>query len=115
EDLAAQTEAATTRRSQKAIQRARRRDSRQAAAKLTRIVDGERRFNSEPPLLVPVRELASAEDAETVRETLSGVMARYRDSPPEERRHLLDQFHLVDLARKVVGVGSVGTRAWVLL
>jgi uncharacterized protein (DUF2252 family) len=115
EDLASEASEATTRRSQKAIQRARKRDSRQAAAKLTRVVDGERRFISDPPLLVPLRELVSSDDAEVVRETLAGVMTRYRDSLAEERRHLLDQFHLVDVARKVVGVGSVGTRAWALL
>lgn len=115
EDLASEASAATTRRGQKAVQRARRRDSRQAAAKLTRVVDGARRFISDPPLMVPLRHLVSPDDAEVVRETLVGVMSRYRDSLPEERRHLLDQFRLVDVARKVVGVGSVGTRAWVLL
>jgi uncharacterized protein (DUF2252 family) len=113
--LAPRLSAKQRRGADRAVERARGRDSLQAAAKITEDGDGGRRFVSEPPLLVPLRELAASAEAAPVRSALNGVMTRYRASLPEDRQRLLDQFRLVDVARKVVGVGSVGTRAWVLL
>ena len=88
------------------------RDSLAAFAKLTHLVDGQPQFRSKPPLLVPVEDLpGGAAWLESVRD----VLREYRRTLPEDRRHLLRQFQLTHLARKVVGVGSVGTRAFVML
>ena len=91
------------------------RDSLQAFGKLTETVGDEARFVSHPPLLVPVSELVTADSFVQTTEFLSTALREYRRTLPEDRRHLLDSFRFVDMARKVVGVGSVGTRAWVLL
>ena len=91
------------------------RDSLQAFGKLTETVGDEARFVSHPPLLVPVSELVTADAFVQTTEFLSTALREYRRTLPEDRRHLLDSFRFVDMARKVVGVGSVGTRAWVLL
>jgi uncharacterized protein (DUF2252 family) len=97
------------------VEKARRKDSLRALEKLTETVDGERRFRSEPPLLVPAEELLPGEEARDLREVLSGVLDSYRSSLAADRQHLLDGYEFRRIARKVVGVGSVGTRAWVLL
>ncbi|MEU8774261.1 DUF2252 domain-containing protein [Streptomyces sp. NPDC048606] len=89
------------------LARARRRTSLQALQKLTEEVDGRLRIRSDPPLLEPAKSV----DEETVER----VFADYRASLPEDRRLLLDRFRLEDTARKVVGVGSVGTRCFVVL
>jgi uncharacterized protein (DUF2252 family) len=94
---------------------ARTHDSRQAVRKLTTVVDGERQVISDPPTLVPVEQLFSDIDADAIYDLLRTVLSRYRRSLPSDRRELLERFRLVQLARKVVGVGSVGQRAWVLL
>ncbi len=99
----------------KVISKARSKDSLRAADKLTEVVDGTLRFASDPPLLVPVEELVQDNDQRDVREALGEALATYRASLPADRRHLLGQFRYVHLARKVVGVGSVGTRDWVVL
>jgi uncharacterized protein (DUF2252 family) len=80
-----------------------------AAAKLTEVVDGRRAFRSDPPLLTPV------EHSEVEMEILKSVIRRYRDTLPTDRAKLLDRYEVIDIARKVVGVGSVGTRCWVIL
>ncbi|MET0557045.1 MAG: DUF2252 domain-containing protein [Solirubrobacterales bacterium] len=97
------------------VAKARGKDHLRAFGKLTQVVDGELRFRSEPPLLVPVDELLPAAEAAEVREGLKAVTENYRDSLPPDRQHLFDGYRFRDIARKVVGVGSVGTRAWVLL
>jgi uncharacterized protein (DUF2252 family) len=102
-------------RLRKTIEKARAKDSLRALAKLTKSVDGELRFRSEPPLLVPGEELIPAGDDRDPAELLQPVLAAYRESLADDRRHLLDEFQTRQIARKVVGVGSVGTRAWVLL
>ncbi len=99
----------------KTIAKARRRDNLQAFEKLTAMVDGERRLMSDPPLLVPVEELADADRAASLTDELDGLIRRYRSTLSSDRRHLLEQFELIQVARKVVGVGSVGTRAYVIL
>jgi len=94
------------------IAKARTKDSLAAFAKLTEIVDGEPQFISNPPLIVPLDELASGDD---VMEGARQVLRSYRRTLQADRRHLLERFRFVDAARKVVGVGSVGTRAWIIL
>ncbi|MFF4744996.1 DUF2252 domain-containing protein [Streptomyces sp. NPDC001268] len=89
------------------LAKARRRTSLQALDKLTEVVGGRRRIVQDPPLLEAVAGL----DAASVRKILSD----YRSTLPEERRVLLDRYRFVEAARKVVGVGSVGTRCFVAL
>jgi len=98
-----------------ALAKARTKDSSQAFEKLTTIVDGQPRIVSDPPLIVPVHELLPDADASEVIAQLEGLLQAYRRTLPSDRSHLLEQYRLVDMARKVVGVGSVGTRAWILL
>ena len=87
------------------------RDSMQAVAKLTKVVDGQREIVSDPPLIVPVEELAPDASYDMLRSLVSDYM---RTLPPD-RQHLLGRFRLTRVARKVVGVGSVGTQAWIML
>jgi uncharacterized protein (DUF2252 family) len=97
------------------IAKARGKDHLRALDKLTHAVDGELRFRSEPPLLIGIGDLLSAPAAADLRESLKEVTESYRESLPPDRQHLFDGYRFRDIARKVVGVGSVGTRAWVLL
>ncbi len=97
------------------IATAKTKDSMQAFRKLTREVDGQRRIISDPPLIVPAEELLPAADAQQLHERTGELLAAYRESLISDRKHLLDQYRFVHMARKVVGVGSVGTRAWILL
>ena len=91
------------------------RDSTQALRKLTTMAGGQRRIVSDPPMIVPVEEIFADLQADAIYEQLRAVLAKYRRTLQSDRRHLLKQFTLVQMARKVVGVGSVGTRAWILL
>jgi len=105
-----------TKRAQANVAKARTRDSMQAFAKLTRLVDGEPRIVSDPPLIVPVDELAGENGRrEALVDAMREIMRSYRSTLTNDRRQLLEQFRYVDMARKVVGVGSVGTRAWIVL
>jgi uncharacterized protein (DUF2252 family) len=97
------------------VAKARTHDSMQAFEKLTRIVDGEPRIVSDPPLIVPIDEMLTDENAQAVSEAVHGLIRRYRRTLLGDRRHLLEDFRYADLAHKVVGVGSVGTRAWIIL
>jgi uncharacterized protein (DUF2252 family) len=100
----------------KGLTKARTRDSMQEVGKLTRMVDGQPRIISDPPLLVPIEELIPEEASRsTMEETLNDLIARYRRTLETDRRYLLEQFEFADMARKVVGVGSVGTRCWIVL
>jgi len=100
----------------KSLAKARTRDSMQEVAKLTRTVDGRPRIISDPPLLVPINELLPAEADRTAMEAqLTTLITRYRRTLETDRRYLLEQFEFCDMARKVVGVGSVGTRCWIIL
>jgi uncharacterized protein (DUF2252 family) len=99
---------------EKNIAKTRARDSVQAFAKLTDEAMGEPRIVSEPPLIVPIEELIpEGMNRENITKELLQLVRRYRGTLETDRRYLLEQFRLVDLARKVVGVGSVGTRAWI--
>ncbi len=96
------------------VEKARTKDSMKAFSKLTREVDGEPRIISDPPLIVTLEDLA-ADRAEAITAELQATYRSYRRTLQRDRRHLLEQFRWVDLARKVVGVGSVGTRCFILL
>jgi len=98
-----------------AVDKARSRDSVQALSKLTTTVDGHTRIVSQPPLIVPIEELVGDDEASATYDALRGLIRSYRRTLQWDRRHLLEQFKLTHVARKVVGVGSVGTRAWILL
>ena len=120
DQLRAQYEAQLKVRQRKAVDKglakARTRDSMQELAKLTKLVDGRPRIISDPPLLVPIDELIVGPGGRSgIRSQLGVLLARYRRTLETDRRHLLDRFELVDVARKVVGVGSVGTRCWIVL
>ena len=102
---------------QKTADKARTRDSLQALSKLAELVDGKYRIISQPPIVIPVREMAPAMgySADQVEHLLREQFRAYRATLQDDRRHLLERFQLVDVARKVVGVGSVGTRAFIAL
>ncbi len=92
------------------------RDSMQAFSKLTHIVDGKPRIVADPPLIVPLDDLLPAEaDSAGIEQQLNTLLAKYRRTLETDRRFLLEQFEFADMARKVVGVGSVGTRCWIVL
>jgi hypothetical protein len=102
-------------RTEQTLAKARTRDSMHAFSKLTHMVDGEPRIISDPPLIEPIEDLAHGVEAEQLTESLHDVLRAYRKTLPHDRKALLEQFRLVHVARKVVGVGSVGTRAWIAL
>jgi uncharacterized protein (DUF2252 family) len=90
-------------------------DSTHALRKLTTVVDGHRQIVSDPPMIVPIEEVFTAVDKDAIYKELHAVLTTYRRSLQSDRRHLLEQFTMGQVARKVVGVGSVGTRAWIIL
>ena len=102
------------RRFERNVAKARAKDSLRALDRLTHSVDGAPRIVSDPPLIVPVEELAD-ERPETIEREVRGLLRTYRESLEHDRRQLLDGFRFLHLAQKVVGVGSVGTRAWIVL
>jgi hypothetical protein len=95
--------------------KARTQDSLSAFDKLTHLVDGEPRIVSDPPLIVPLSELMPGNEGDELFERVHKLVRSYRRSLQSDRRLLVERFRVVDIARKVVGVGSVGTRAWILL
>jgi uncharacterized protein (DUF2252 family) len=102
-------------RMERNLGKARAKNSTRAVAKLTETVDGRLRFVSEPPLIVPLEELLPEGQRKELIERMTELIEGYRASLPDDRRLLLDGYRFQSMARKVVGVGSVGTRAWVLL
>jgi uncharacterized protein (DUF2252 family) len=98
-------------------QKAYRRDSLQALSKLGELVDGRYRIVSQPPIVVPARELHAMYglSPDEVSRAIKDQFRAYRATLPDDRRYLLERFEVVDMARKVVGVGSVGTRAFIVL
>jgi uncharacterized protein (DUF2252 family) len=86
-----------------------------ALSRLTHEVDGQMRLRSEPPLLVPTHELLADDERSRYTEAVESALRRYRASLPRDRQAVYDLYRFRDMARKVVGVGSVGTRAWVML
>jgi uncharacterized protein (DUF2252 family) len=99
----------------KNLVKARANDSLKAFGKLTEVVDGQVRIKSDPPLLVPIGDLLREAGRDELAAQVSGLLKSYRRTLSNERRVLFDRFEFVDLARKVVGVGSVGTRCWIVL
>jgi uncharacterized protein (DUF2252 family) len=113
EQLRPQLEAKRVKTVESSLAKARTRDSVQAFAKFATEVDGEPRIVSDPPLIVPIEELLPDDDRREVMAELAMLLRTYRKTLESDKRHLLEQFRFVHLARKVVGVGSVGTRAWI--
>ena len=99
----------------KAMNKARGRTSMRALDKLTGMVDGERRILADPPLVVPIRQLLPDTERAEREQWFRQLLSDYRRTLQNDRKHLLDKFEFVDMARKVVGVGSVGTRCWIAL
>jgi uncharacterized protein (DUF2252 family) len=95
--------------------KARTADSMRDLKKLTRMVDGQRRIVADPPLIVPLEDMLTDTDPEQVQAQIRGLVTGYRRTLEPDRRLLLDQYELTDIAHKVVGVGSVGTRCWIVL
>jgi len=116
EQFRAQLSAQARKNADQVTAKARTRDSMQAVGKLTRTVDGRPRIMADPPLVVPADDLVPADaDRACLRAELTALVARCRRSLATDRRYLLEQFEVADMARKVVGVGSVGTRCWIVL
>jgi uncharacterized protein (DUF2252 family) len=101
----------------KIAEKAHTRDSLQALSKLAELVDGHYRIVSQPPIVVPLTEVAAriGMAADQIEQTIHDQFRAYRATLQDDRRHLLERFEVVDAARKVVGVGSVGTRAFIVL
>jgi uncharacterized protein (DUF2252 family) len=97
------------------LAKARRKTSERAFSNLAREIDGEIRIISDPPLIMPLTELLGAEALESAEVEIRRMYAEYRSTLPQGLRKLLDRYRFADAARKVVGVGSVGTRAWIVL
>jgi len=119
-ELFAQFESQLTARQRKAWAaaeaKARAADSFRDLRKLTRTVNGRPRIVSDPPLIVPIEELVGAKpDPAGLEPQLRALMARYLQTLQHDLRHLLEQYRFADMARKAVGVGSVGTRCWIVL
>ena len=114
-ELGSQFAPKQVKRTEKQLAKARTRDSMSAFSKLTHEVDGEPRIVADPPLIVPLDDLVQGDERDEMFDALHEVLRSYRGTLQHDRHVLLEQFRLVDLARKVVGVGSVGTRAWIAL
>ena len=99
----------TTKKLSRNVRKTRGRDSLQTLSKLTRVVGGRRIINDDPPLLVRIPE------GDEIRGQVYAILESYKRTLQEDRRHLLERYDFVDAARKVVGVGSVGTRAYAVL
>jgi uncharacterized protein (DUF2252 family) len=116
EQLRTQVDRKQARTTEKNLAKARTRDSMQAFSKLTAEVDGERRIVGDPPLIVPIEDLMHpGTGRDETEESIRGLLRAYRRTLETDRKHLLEEFRYAHMARKVVGVGSVGTRAWILL
>ncbi len=102
-------------RTGKALAKARTKDSMAAFSKLTHLVDGEPKIVSEPPLIVPIEDLLEGDQLSAMLDALTSLLSAYGQTLGYDRRELFESFRLADFARKVVGVGSVGTRAWIAL
>ena len=110
-----QAKRATLKTLQRAVTKAKSKDRLKAAAKLTRDVDGQVEFISDPPLLVPIEEVFSDADSDMLDQSIHDALRSYRRSLTYDRKRLLETYRYARVARKVVGVGSVGTRAYVVL
>jgi uncharacterized protein (DUF2252 family) len=112
---ASQATAKQLKRFDRNVAKARTKDSLRASDRLTHVVDGQLRIISDPPLIVPIEELLAPDQRAALEDTIRTVIRSYRRTLPSDRRRLLERFNYAHAARKVVGVGSVGTRAWIVL
>jgi uncharacterized protein (DUF2252 family) len=103
------------RRWARAVAGARSHDTMQAYRKLTRTEDGQRRIVPDPPLITPLTDLLPDAERAGLEEQIRRLVERYARSLQPDRRFLLEHYRVADVARKVVGVGSVGTRCWIVL
>jgi uncharacterized protein (DUF2252 family) len=115
ERLAAQASPKEVKRFDRNVAKTRSKDSLKAFGKLTELVDGQPRIIGDPPLIVTIEDVAGDEERPQIEQFIHRIIRDYRRSLPNDRRHLLEQFRYAHAARKVVGVGSVGTRAWIML
>jgi len=115
EELAAENQGKQLKTLSAAVGKAESKNNLRALDKLTVTVDGVPRIVSQPPLVVPAVELLRGEELERFETTVRTVLASYSQSLPDDRRNLLKQYEFRQIARKVVGVGSVGLRAWIVL
>ena len=115
EELAPQFKQKMVKRTEQALAKARTKDSMTAFSKLTQSVNGDVRIVDQSPLIVPIEQLAPGHERDEMFEALHQLLRGYRETLEFDRRVLLEEFELTDFARKVVGVGSVGTRAWIAL
>jgi uncharacterized protein (DUF2252 family) len=115
QEYGSQFKAKMVKRAEKTLAKARTKDSMTAFSKLTEVVDGKPRIVDQSPLIVPIARLAPGEERDEMFEGLHQLLREYRETLEFDRRVLLEEFELTDFARKVVGVGSVGTRAWIAL
>ena len=114
-ELTSQIKAKRLKMFEKLLAKAHTKDSTSALDKLSAEVDGQRRIISDPPTIVPIEEVFPDVQATAIYEQIGAVLSKYRRTLQTDRRHLLNEFTLLHVARKVVGVGSVGTRAWIAL
>ena len=113
--LRSQVKPSEVKRFEHNVAKARSKDSMKAFDKLVQVVDGRPRLVGDPPLIVPIEDLFSDMEAHQVDEAIHNLLRSYRRTLAGDHRHLLEGFRYVHAARKVVGVGSVGTRAWIVL
>jgi len=99
----------------KSSSKARSKGSLHALSKLSEKVDGSLQIKSQPPLLVPLRDMPASERPDDLKANVEDSLVRYRESVGDDLKLLLDRYHIADVAVKVVGVGSVGTRCMIVL
>jgi uncharacterized protein (DUF2252 family) len=100
---------------EKAVAKARNKDSLRALSRLTEEVDGKLGIADRSPLLVPLRKVGSGRDQKQLAGWMEDLLGVYRETLPDDSRHVVEQYRYVDAGRKIVGVGSVGTRCWIVL
>jgi uncharacterized protein (DUF2252 family) len=113
--LGARASTKQMKRIQSSVASVRTKDSLRALSKLCRTVDGEFRIVGDPPLVTPIEDVMPGAEREHLEDVVRRMIHTYRRTLQQNRRHLLESYRYVHAARKVVGVGSVGTRAWILL
>ena len=110
----------TAKAANKTLTKTKNKNSAKAITKLTEIVDGRLRIISQPPLIMPLRDLAAESgskhvDEKTIKRLMDVILREYRSTLSSDKRRLMQEYTPCDIARKVVGVGSVGTRAWIVV
>lgn len=113
--LRSQVKAKHLKRFRKSVAKAQSKNSMKAFSKLVETVDGRPRLINDPPTIVRVQDLMPDKEVQEVEDTLHAILRTYRRTLRGDYRHLLEGFRFTDAARKVVGVGSVGTRSWIVL